>query len=48
MQSWVRYLLWLVVVVLGSVELLSACGHRGDLYLPTAQQQKQEQPYQNK
>lgn len=31
---WAQYLLWLVIVLLGTGSALSACGQKGDLYLP--------------
>lgn len=34
MHCWPRYLLWLVIAVLGTGSMLSACGQKGDLYLP--------------
>jgi len=47
MHCWARYLLWLAVAVLGTGSLLSACGHKGELYLPAPQQQGPEQPHQS-
>ena len=39
-----HYLPWTLVALLGLGNLLSACGQKGDLYLPEEQeQQKQEQ-----
>ncbi len=43
MHCWARYLLWLVVAVLGIGNMLSACGHKGDLYLPEPQQEQTEE-----
>ncbi len=37
MHCWPRTLLWLVIVILGSLNLLSACGQKGPLYLPPAE-----------
>ncbi len=34
MHCWARYLLWLVIGVLGIGNMLTACGQKGDLYLP--------------
>jgi hypothetical protein len=34
MHCWPRYLLWLVITVLGMGSMISACGQKGDLYLP--------------
>lgn len=31
---WAQYLFWLVILVLGAGSALSACGQKGDLYLP--------------
>jgi predicted small lipoprotein YifL len=36
MAGWARYPLWLLIVLLGAGQLLSACGHKGPLYLPKA------------
>ena len=33
---WAQYLFWLVIIILGSGSALSACGQKGDLYLPDA------------
>ncbi|MES9843536.1 MAG: lipoprotein [Candidatus Sedimenticola sp. PURPLELP] len=33
-HCWPSYLLWLVIAVLGTGSMLSACGQKGDLYLP--------------
>lgn len=35
-MCWAQYLLWLVIVILGTGSALSACGQKGDLYLPDA------------
>jgi len=34
MSCWPRYLLWLIIALLGSANLLSGCGQKGPLYLP--------------
>lgn len=34
MYCWPRTLLWLLIAVLGILNLLSACGQKGPLYLP--------------
>ena len=34
MHCWARYLLLAVVVVLGTLSMMSACGRKGPLYLP--------------
>ena len=31
---WAQYVLWFCVVLAGTGALLSACGQKGDLYLP--------------
>ena len=41
-----RYLLWTLIAVLGLGNMLSACGQKGDLYLPDKDQQ-QEEEHQN-
>ena len=38
-----RYLLWALVVLLGLGSLLSACGQKGDLYLPEEKEQKKQE-----
>lgn len=42
MRCWSRYLLWSVIVLLGASILLSACGQKGDLYLPETKQPQGE------
>lgn len=44
MRCWARYLLWLVIAVLGIGNMLSACGQKGDLYLPEPEAGQAEQP----
>ncbi|TVQ88577.1 MAG: hypothetical protein EA400_08675 [Chromatiaceae bacterium] len=34
MHCWARYLFYAVVAVLGIGQMMSACGQKGDLYLP--------------
>jgi len=44
-HCWARYLLLIVVVLLGTSSMLSACGKKGKLYHPeqhTPQQQNQQ------
>ncbi|WP_428634050.1 LPS translocon maturation chaperone LptM [Sedimenticola sp.] len=49
MFCWSRYLLWLVILVLGTSSLLTACGQKGPLYLPdTASQQQPQQQEESK
>lgn len=38
MHCWPRTLLWLVIVILGTLNLLTACGQKGPLYLPPAEE----------
>ena len=39
MHCWPRTLLWLVIALLGTLNLLSACGQKGPLYHPPAEEQ---------
>ncbi len=41
MSCYARYVLLTVVVLLGSMSILSACGKKGDLYLPEKPSQDQ-------
>lgn len=34
MHCWARYLLYLVIAVLALGQMVTACGQKGDLYLP--------------
>jgi hypothetical protein len=43
MHCWARYLLWLVIAALGIGNMLTACGQKGDLYLPDPQQEQVEE-----
>ncbi|MGD9164055.1 MAG: lipoprotein [Chromatiales bacterium] len=36
MPCWPRSLLWLVIALLGTLNLITACGQKGPLYLPPA------------
>ena len=38
---WAQYTLWAVIAVLGVASMLSACGAKGDLFLPPAEQPPQ-------
>jgi len=38
-----RKLSWLFIALLTTASLLSACGQKGDLYLPDDQKQEEEQ-----
>ena len=40
MHCWARYLLILVVVALGTISMIGACGRKGPLYLPEEPAQK--------
>jgi predicted small lipoprotein YifL len=40
MHCWARYLLILVVVALGALSMIGACGRKGPLYLPEEPAQK--------
>ncbi len=44
MSCWPRYLLWLIITTLGCINLLSACGQKGPLYLPDQEQQETSRP----
>jgi predicted small lipoprotein YifL len=43
MHCWPRYILWVIVIVLGTGSMLSACGQKGDLYLPDRTTEQEEQ-----
>jgi predicted small lipoprotein YifL len=40
MLCWARYLLIFVVIVLGAISMIGACGRKGPLYLPEEHPQK--------
>ena len=42
-----RYLLWTLIAVLGLGNMLTACGQKGDLYLPDRDQQQEEEEHRN-
>ncbi len=42
MHCWPRYILWAIIAVLGIGNMLTACGQKGDLYLPDNPTQKEE------
>ncbi|MBL3598523.1 MAG: lipoprotein [gamma proteobacterium endosymbiont of Lamellibrachia anaximandri] len=48
MTCWPKALLWLVIAVLGSGNLLSACGQKGPLYLPPAEEVVDQQDKEKK
>ena len=33
-----RHILWLIILILGSSHMLTACGQKGPLYLPEPEQ----------
>jgi len=39
---WAKYVLFLVVVLLGTSSMMTACGKKGDLYLPGQQKNQQK------
>ena len=39
MHCWARYLFIAVVAVLGTGQMIAACGQKGDLYLPEPEKQ---------
>ena len=43
MHCWPRYLLWFVIAFLGTGSMLSACGQKGDLYLPDQNDPQQDE-----
>ena len=43
MHCWSRNLLWLVIAILGTLNLISACGQKGPLFLPPPDEQDQTQ-----
>ena len=44
MLCWPRYLLWLVIALLGTGQMLTACGQKGPLYMPEPTAAKSEIP----
>jgi predicted small lipoprotein YifL len=40
---WANTLFWLIIAVLGTASMLSACGQKGDLYLPDKDKPAQSQ-----
>jgi predicted small lipoprotein YifL len=43
MRCWPGFLLWFVITLLAGSSLLSACGQKGDLYLPDDTEEKKQQ-----
>ena len=39
MRCWAQYLLWAVIAIFGAGSMLSACGQKGNLYMPDKTQQ---------
>ena len=46
MHCWARYLLWLIIAVLGIGNMLTACGNKDNLYLPEPEQEKTQEKTQ--
>lgn len=44
MLCWARYLFVAIVVVLGAGSIVTACGQKGDLYLPERPEQRVSPP----
>jgi predicted small lipoprotein YifL len=44
MHCWARYLLYAVIAVLGTGQLMTACGQKGPLYLPEPEPEAAAQP----
>jgi predicted small lipoprotein YifL len=44
MHCWPRTLLWLTIAGLGTLNLISACGQKGPLYLPPPDETAKTQP----
>jgi predicted small lipoprotein YifL len=47
MHCWARYLLIVVVFLLGFGQLIAACGQKGDLYLPEPEEKAEEKEAPN-
>jgi predicted small lipoprotein YifL len=43
-HCWARYVFIGVVAVLGTGQMIAACGQKGDLYLPEEEQEEEAQP----
>jgi len=43
MLCWSRYLFILIVIILGSASMLSACGQKGPLVVPDENQQQTQE-----
>ncbi len=41
MHCWPRYFLWTIIAVLGAGNMITACGQKGDLYLPDEAHEEQ-------
>ncbi len=44
MRCWPTLLFWLIVVILGSGQMLAACGQKGPLILPDKAAEQKPQP----
>lgn len=44
MHCWARYLLYALIATLGVGQMLSACGQKGDLYLPESAASTRQPP----
>lgn len=42
MHCWARYLLYALIALVGVGQMLSACGQKGDLYLPEPTESKRQ------
>ncbi|WP_459863165.1 LPS translocon maturation chaperone LptM [Endothiovibrio diazotrophicus] len=40
-RCWAQYALWAVIAILGVGSMLSGCGQKGPLFLPTDTEQQQ-------
>ena len=47
MHCWPRYVLWTLIAVVSLGNMLTACGQKGDLYLPDEDQQQEEEERRN-
>lgn len=43
MRCWASYLFYALIAILGTGQILAACGQKGGLYLPPAEQSVPEQ-----
>ncbi|MCO6412916.1 MAG: lipoprotein [Thiogranum sp.] len=40
---WANYLLWLIITLAGIGAMLSACGQKGNLYLPDESESREQE-----